>query len=154
MSTNHRELNDVDSPTVAMEEEGQSEPRPDSISEQDNTETENSTNPDALNSKQKHISDDELKHWKKDFDEYVTQHIRTLGPNSSLITDETYDEMVSVLSTLENVSKQLHGELKKLNLEEKAFIALGKTTEAEEKKKTMVSPEQKISQILAMEKGI
>ena len=52
---------------------------------------------DTLLSKQKHISKEEMQYWKKDFDEFVIEYCRDLGSNSTLLTNEIYDELLQIV---------------------------------------------------------
>ena len=52
---------------------------------------------DTLLSKQKHISTEEMQYWKKDFDEFVIEYCRDLGSNSTLLTNEIYDELLQIV---------------------------------------------------------
>ena len=45
----------------------------------------------TLLSNQKHISKEEMEHWKRDIDDYVSHYYETLGTNTVLLSNDVYD---------------------------------------------------------------
>ena len=73
---------------------------------------------DMLLSKQKHITKEEMEHWKKDFDEFVGEYYKTLASNSSVLVNEEYDRILEVLPEIDSrlksadFDKREHGRMK------------------------------------------